>query len=500
MTVEDIAGQSAVPPHDLMAERAVLGAVLLENSALDRVSLTPEDFYERQHGLIFRTMLRLAAQGQALDYVTLHAALTAESEHPLGSYLAELADATPSAANIVEHAKIVKERADRRSLIDLTGDIRQRAQAGEPLAPLRESLLHRTANLADHLQDVGAQPCDVISWAILKNRPPEKRDYVVDGLLPKGWLSLLLGGPKIGKSVLIRTLIWAVICGESWLGRTVRKGRVLFLSLEEAAGDVKRYFEQMALPETDHLTMAFSRPPKDQIPWLTRTIADTQPDVVVIDTLAQFLPFREIHDYARTMQDMRPLVEIARQSNAHILACHHTRKSGGQYGHESMGSQAIYAAADLGLTLTREGQQRHIISDGRDHQKIVEPLALRLDEETGLITVAGTKTKLDTQTTAAAVLAVLEKADKPLKGKTIRDELGTRNKRAHAALMALIEDGKIERKKVGRAYVYRSSHNENGSQTVPEGREQLKPNDSEELGLKTRTVPGPLYNGNGNSS
>ena len=87
--------------------------------------------------------------------------LTAESEHPLGSYLAELADATPSAANIVEYAKIVKEQADRRSLIDLTGDIRQRAQAGEPLAPLRERFLHRAANLADPLQDVGAQPCDV---------------------------------------------------------------------------------------------------------------------------------------------------------------------------------------------------------------------------------------------------------------------------------------------------------------------------------------------------
>ena len=57
----------------------------------------------------------------------------------------------------MEHAKIVKEQADRRRLIDLTGDIGQRARAGEPVAPLRESLLHRAANLADPLQDVGAQ-------------------------------------------------------------------------------------------------------------------------------------------------------------------------------------------------------------------------------------------------------------------------------------------------------------------------------------------------------
>ena len=200
----------------------------------------------------------------------------------------------------------------------------------------------------------------------------------------------------------------------------------------------------------------------------------------MIDTLAQFLPFREIHDYAKTMQDMRPLVQIARQSNAHILACHHTRKSGGQYGHESMGSQAIYAAADLRLTLTRDGQQRHVISDGRDHQKIVEPLALHLDEETGRITVAGTKTELDTQTTAAAVLAVLEKADEPLTLETIREELGVQKKRVQDALMALIEDGKIEREKIGRAYIYRYSHNESCSHAVPE---------------MPRTVKAPLFRG-----
>ena len=64
MTAEDIARQRAVPPHDLKTEQAVLGAILLDNSALGRVCLKPEDFedfYDRQHGLIFRTMQRMAA-------------------------------------------------------------------------------------------------------------------------------------------------------------------------------------------------------------------------------------------------------------------------------------------------------------------------------------------------------------------------------------------------------------------------------------------------------
>ena len=491
---------SLAPPHDLAAERATLGAFLLDNTALGRVSLEPEYFYDARHRTIFRAMRRMVEQGIPVDERTLYNEVKQDTEQPLGSYISELADCTPSAANVGAYAEIVQDKAGARSLIALTADISQRAQAGESVALLRESLLQHTANLADLCQDAGAQPFDVISWATLKRSPPEKRDYVVDGLLQKGWLSLLLGDPKIGKSVLIRTLIWAAICGESWLGRAVRKGRVLFLSLEEGSGDVKRYFEQMALPETDRLTIVFGRPPRDRIPWLTRIVADTQPDLIVIDILARFLSFREIYDYGKALQDMGPLVEIARQSNVHILACHHARKSGGQYGHESMGSQAIYAAADLRLTITREGQQRHIISDGRDHQKIVEPLALHLDEETGRITVVGTEKELDTQKVAAAALAALEKADEPLTLETIRKELGVQKKRVHDALMALIEDGKIEREKVGRAYVYRYPRTENCSHTVPEGREQLKPHYSEELGLKTRTVPSPIYNGNGNSS
>ena len=56
---------------------------MFDNLTLDRISLDPEEFYERQHVLIFRAMQRIAVQGNALDYVTLHDALKAEPERPL---------------------------------------------------------------------------------------------------------------------------------------------------------------------------------------------------------------------------------------------------------------------------------------------------------------------------------------------------------------------------------------------------------------------------------
>ena len=73
---------------------------------------------------------------------------------------------------------------------------------------------------------------------------------------------------------------------------------------------------------------------------------------MVIDTLARLIPFEEVNEYGNAMQAMSPLLEIARASEAHVMALHHTRKAGGEHGMESMGSQAIYGSADMMIRLT----------------------------------------------------------------------------------------------------------------------------------------------------
>ena len=193
MTAGDIARQCAVPLRDLTAERAVLGAILIDNTALDRAHLRPEDFYDRQHVLIFRTMQRMTARGILIDEVTLYDTLKKETEQPLGSCLAELADSTPSAANIDAHASIVREKATARSLITLTEDIRQRAQAGESVAALCESLRHRAATLPSSLKDTAQRGFERISWAELKHKPQEAVEWVIEGIFRQNGQSLLGG-------------------------------------------------------------------------------------------------------------------------------------------------------------------------------------------------------------------------------------------------------------------------------------------------------------------
>jgi replicative DNA helicase len=117
-----------VPPHSIEAEQSVLGGLMLDNDAWlhvsERLSLT--DFYRRDHAHIFRGIEALANDGKPYDIVTLAEWL--ESNELLDAagglqYLAQLADNTPTAANISAYADIVRDRAVLRALIRAGTDI-----------------------------------------------------------------------------------------------------------------------------------------------------------------------------------------------------------------------------------------------------------------------------------------------------------------------------------------------------------------------------------------
>ena len=117
-----------VPPHDLEAEQSVLGAMLLDELAIIKVSefLRPPDFYRKNHEDIYRAALELLSQGEPIDIVTVGAELEKMGvlERVGGrSYLAQLEQAVPTAANIEYYGRIVKEKATKRSLISAGGDI-----------------------------------------------------------------------------------------------------------------------------------------------------------------------------------------------------------------------------------------------------------------------------------------------------------------------------------------------------------------------------------------
>jgi replicative DNA helicase len=117
-----------VPPHSLEAEQAVLGGLMLATEAWDKVAdkISEQDFHRRDHQLIFRAIGELAEKGRPCDAVTLGEWFESQrlSEQVGGTrYIIELANSTPSAANIVAYADIVREKSVLRQLIDAGTEI-----------------------------------------------------------------------------------------------------------------------------------------------------------------------------------------------------------------------------------------------------------------------------------------------------------------------------------------------------------------------------------------
>jgi replicative DNA helicase len=123
-------------PQNLDAERSILGAILLDNHALNAAieNLKPEDFFLEQHRRVFNQMIALGENQQAIDLVTLTESLhrVGELESSGGApYLAALADGMPRVSNVEHYARIVREKALLRNLIHATHNIQQCALEGE---------------------------------------------------------------------------------------------------------------------------------------------------------------------------------------------------------------------------------------------------------------------------------------------------------------------------------------------------------------------------------
>jgi replicative DNA helicase len=121
-----------VPPHSIEAEKATLGAILLDSEAIPVVSgfLKPSDFYLPQHEKLYAGIMAMNLQGLVVDLLTLSDYLRQKGElEAVGgaAYLASLTDAVPSSANVEYYGRIVRENSLRRSLIKVSSETRTEA-------------------------------------------------------------------------------------------------------------------------------------------------------------------------------------------------------------------------------------------------------------------------------------------------------------------------------------------------------------------------------------
>lgn len=212
-----------VPPHSVDAEQAVLGGLMLDNKAWDSVAdrLLVEHFYRPQHQKIFRAMLRLSQQSQPLDLITVSEQLESVQEiDSVGglAYLGELAQNTPSAANILAYADIVSERAILRELIAIGAEMTEVAcnpdgRSSHELLDLAERRVFEIAEKGNSKKGGPESIKSVVSRAIDKIEQRYQNGNVITGIatgfsdfdkmtsgLQPGDFVIIAGRPSMGKT------------------------------------------------------------------------------------------------------------------------------------------------------------------------------------------------------------------------------------------------------------------------------------------------------------
>ena len=238
----DVAGK--IPPQNLDAEKSLLGAVLIDEEVMADVAehVNPGDFYDKNHSLVFASMLRLFEKHKPVDLLTLTDELKKKGELDVigGSvFLSELTNYVPTAAHAATYAEMVAQKAVRRRLIRASGDI---AEMGYDEATTTQELLEKAEAEIFSVSDQSLKQDLVSIENILmdsferieelhKNKGELRGirtgyrdlDNMTAGL-QRSDLIILAARPSMGKTTLVTNLAYNVA--------TIEKKPVLFFSLE----------------------------------------------------------------------------------------------------------------------------------------------------------------------------------------------------------------------------------------------------------------------------
>ncbi|MGA7985658.1 MAG: replicative DNA helicase [Burkholderiales bacterium] len=214
-----------VPPHSVEAEQSLLGGLLLDNQAFDRIAdlVSPQDFYRDDHRRIYRHIVKLVEAAKPADVVTVSESIEAsEDKDKTGgpAYLGALAQNTPSALNIRRYAELVRERAVQRRLAQVATDIAENAlnPGGKEVGQLLDEAESRILEIGEagsrhtvgleEIKPVLARVLERIDHLYHRDNPSDVTgvptgfhdlDSKTAGLQP-GDLIIVAGRPSMGKT------------------------------------------------------------------------------------------------------------------------------------------------------------------------------------------------------------------------------------------------------------------------------------------------------------
>ena len=286
-------------PHDLEAEKAVIGAMMLSNYAIDAVSggLVAEDFYKPSYGVIFAAIMKLRSNGSPTDAVTVSDAICALGVDDGPATLISIVAEAPPVGGITHYAKIVSDHSVRRRLIGEADNLARMARDTSRLA--QDALETHLGTLASlDVMQIVREPDDV-SVEEFMNRPREQMEkWVVSHLLRRQHKLMLVGGEGSGKSWILRYVAVCAAYGIQPFRHTPQKPiRTLIVDLENPEDAIYDSFEAIlrqvtrVSPQAETVNRLWWRPSginlrsRVDLMELENVIAKRRPDLVCLGPL-----------------------------------------------------------------------------------------------------------------------------------------------------------------------------------------------------------------------
>lgn len=393
-----------VPPFDLEMEMALLGCIIHDGAALDRIhGVTASSFYNTAHGVIFSALADLHEAGSGIDLLLLREKLMARGqlEQVGGSeYLGSLFMAVGSAANAERYAAIITSKARLRSALLAAQEIA--ANAVSPTAD-PDDVLGRALEVLQ-AQSVNTPAAKVSAWldaTELMVNAPVAPEVLVEGLLLKKSVAVLAAAPKVGKTFLGLEFALSLACGRPFIGRyNTEKCRTAYVALEDGEESIAERLADLSgdiQPEPGCFVLRCRRTGRS-FDLLNRVDCNEIIEkvkgfgLVVIDSL------RRAHKLAEDSSQDSAAVSaavwrICVESGATVLLIHHLVKNwdpDADVFTRIRGSGDIFADCDTAIVLDRK-RGEDWVEVQCVHRRMVEPQPFcfkRVHSESGAITWA----------------------------------------------------------------------------------------------------------------
>lgn len=353
------------------------------------------------------------------------------------------------------------------------------AKCSPPLPPgkvqaIARDIPARYPNLTEQLvpHGGGMNGYTLIPLGDLMAQPDIPTEYLLEGRLVAGTVSVIVAKPKVGKSTLARNLALAVSTGSPFLGSDTLQGEVIYLALEERPEEIKADFLAMSATGEEPIQIHAAAAPEAAMPELVELVKSRKPRLVVIDPLFRLARIRDEKAYAETYQALGALIDVARETGTHILLTHHSGKGLKSDAIDApLGSTALGGIPATILVLKRTEGYRTLQTVQRIGVELPETV-LSFNSDTRTLSLGTSKVEVEQGDAEARILEFLAEAAEPRTQEQIREGVEGQTKVIRAALTALTNASQVRRTgegKRGKPFFYESWFS--GSEYMQETRE-----------------------------